>query len=400
VTERLYYTDPYLADFDATVVAIEPLVDRSDGKRGVVLDRTAFYPTSGGQPFDVGSLGGARVVDVIDRDDGSILHVVEGDIAQGTVHGSIEWARRFDHMQQHTGQHVLSAAFDRLFQVRTVSFHLGSAASTIDLSVEVTASDIGRAEAEANRIVWEDRPVSIRFAEATDAAGLPLRKESAREGQLRLIDVEGFDLSACGGTHVARTGAIGTIVVSGSERFRGGSRVEFLCGSRTLEGYRSLRESVGASTRLLSVLPAELPSAIERVQAEARDLRKLFKDLQLRLASHEAVRLADRAQAQGAARVVVEALEGWDANGLKVIASAIASRPNHVALLLGVPAPASIVIARAPDVALDAAAILKQLTARFGGKGGGRPELAQGGGLQGAPQDMIAAAREYVAIVE
>jgi alanyl-tRNA synthetase len=303
-------------------------------------------------------------------------------------------------MQQHTGQHLLSAALDRLFQVRTVSFHLGSTSSTIDLSVEVPASDIARAEAEANRIVWEDRPVSIRFAEATEAAALPLRKESTRDGLLRLIDVEGFDLSACGGTHVARTGAIGTIVIAGSERFRGGTRVEFLCGSRTLEDYRSLRQSVGASTRLLSVLPAELPSAIERVQAEARDMKKQFKDLQVRQASHEAVRLADRAQLQGAARVVVEALEGWDANGLKVIASSIASRPNHVALLLGVPAPASIVIARAPGVALDAAAILKQLTARFGGKGGGRPELAQGGGLQGEPQDMIAAAREYVATVE
>jgi alanyl-tRNA synthetase len=400
VTERLYYTDPYLAEFDATVLAVEPLADRGDGTCGIVLDRTAFYPTSGGQPSDVGSLGGARVVDVIEREDGSILHVVEGDVTRGLVHGSIEWTRRFDHMQQHTGQHVLSAALDRLFQVRTVSFHLGSTSSTIDLSVEVPASDIARAEAEANRIVWEDRPVSIRFAEATEAAALPLRKESTRDGLLRLIDVEGFDLSACGGTHVARTGAIGTIVIAGSERFRGGTRVEFLCGSRTLEDYRSLRQSVGASTRLLSVLPAELPSAIERVQAEARDMKKQFKDLQVRQASHEAVRLADRAQLQGAARVVVEALEGWDANGLKVIASSIASRPNHVALLLGVPAPASIVIARAPGVALDAAAILKQLTARFGGKGGGRPELAQGGGLQGEPQDMIAAAREYVATVE
>src|SRR5207248_1258434 len=205
MTDRLYYTDPYLREFDATVQRVET----RGGRALVTLDRTAFYPTSGGQPFDTGTLGDLPIVDVVDDEhDGSVKHVVENaaDVRVGqTVHGVIDWPRRFDHMQQHSGQHVLSAAFDKLFGVRTVSFHLGAAVSTIDLAREMTAAEIAAAETGANRVVWEDRPVSIRFADAEEAARLPLRKEPARGGVLRLIEVEGFDLSACGGTHVART---------------------------------------------------------------------------------------------------------------------------------------------------------------------------------------------------
>jgi len=273
VTERLYYTDPYASEFDAEVVRVED----HDGRPAAVLDRTAFYPTSGGQPFDTGTLGAARVVDVVDGDDGDVRHVVEGTVAAGKVRARIDWARRFDHMQQHTGQHVLSAAFDKLAQARTESFHLGSAASTIDLGCEVSPPAIERAEDEANRIVWEDRPVHIRFADAEQAAALPLRKESGRTGTLRLIDVEGFDLSACGGTHVARTGAIGVIAVTGWEKFRSGTRVEFVCGGRALRSHRALRDVVSGSVRALSVLPGDLPSAIERLQGELKDARRTIK---------------------------------------------------------------------------------------------------------------------------
>jgi alanyl-tRNA synthetase len=395
VTERIYYTDPYATEFDATVVAIAPVPDNA-ARHAVVLDRTAFYPTSGGQPFDTGTIGNARVVEVMDGDDDTVVHVVEGDVEVGPVRGRIDWLRRFEHMQQHTGQHVLSAAFDRLLKVRTVSFHLGTASSTIDLAREVTAGEIARVEHEANRVVWENRPVAIRFADAGEAATMPLRKESTREGVLRLVEVEEFDVSACGGTHVARTGAIGIIAVAGAEKFKGGTRLEFLCGGRALAGFHALGDSVAASVRLLSVLPAELPAAIERQQTDARELRRQVKDLQTRLAGHEASALADGATSVGSMRAVVAVLEGWDASGLKTIAAAIAARPGHVALLLSAPAPSSIVVARAPDVALDSAAILKQLTTTFGGKGGGRPELAQGGGLQGDVNAMLAAARAAI----
>jgi alanyl-tRNA synthetase len=396
MTDRIYYTDPYATDFDATVLSVEPLPGDGPKRTGVRLDRTAFYPTSGGQPFDVGTLGGAAVIDVLDQDDGSIVHVVEGEVAAGAVHGRIDWGRRFDHMQQHTGQHVLSAAFDRLLHVRTESFHLGAASSTIDLAREVSPADIAQAESAANRVVWEDRPVTIRFVEAAEAASLGLRKPSAREGLLRIIDVQDFDVSACGGTHVARTGAIGIISVSAWERFRGGTRVEFVCGGRALQAFRGLRDSMSAGIRLLSVLPSELPAGIERLQTEARESRRQLKALQLRLADHEAAALADAAEPLGSARVVIQSLEGWDANGLKAIAGAIAARAGHTAVLFSAPAPAAIVIARAADVRLDSAAILKQLTALFGGKGGGKPELAQGGGLQGSGSELSDAARQIV----
>ena len=384
MTERLYYTDPYLTQFEARVLRVQPHAER----RAAVLDRTAFYPTSGGQPFDTGRLGTATVVDVVDGDDGVVLHVIDGDVAPGLVRGTIDWARRFDHMQQHTGQHLLSAAFERLLNARTESFHLGSGSSTIDLNRLVSIGEMESVEAEANRVVWDDRPIGIRFADAAEAARLPLRKEPAREGMLRLIEVPDFDVSACGGTHVARTGAVGAIVIQSAERFRGGTRVEFLCGGRVVRGYRALRDTVAAGVRLISVLPADLPAGIERLQGETKDAKRRLKDFQARLAAFEAEALAARAEPHGSIRVVIAGFEGWDQSGLKEIAAAIAARPGYAAVLFSAPPPFAVVIARAADVPIDSAGILKRLLERFGGKGGGRADLAQGGGLQGAADDL------------
>lgn len=393
MTERLYYTDPYLTDFDAEVIEV-----RQQGTReGVVLDRTAFYPTSGGQPFDTGTLGAARVVDVVDQDDGTILHIVEGEPPTGRVAARVDWDRRFEHMQQHTGQHVLSAAFDRFSGVRTVSFHLGGAASTIDLAREVSLSEISAAEDAANQVVWEDRPLLIRFVDADDAQSLPLRKESSRKGRLRIVEIEGVDISACGGTHVARTGAIGIIAVSSWERFRGGSRIEFRCGVRTLRAHRTFRDSVAASIQLVSVAPEELPQGIARLQSENKELKRHLHDLERRLATYEAEALARRAHTIGSARIVLQSLPALDMNGLKTIAQEIAVQAGHAAVLCAASAPAAIVIARASDLTIDCGALLKRLTAQFGGKGGGRPELAQGGGLNASPEQILAAARAFLA---
>jgi alanyl-tRNA synthetase len=392
MTDRLYYTDPYLRRFDASVTRAFD----HEGRAAVVLDRTAFYPTSGGQPFDSGRLGDVPVIDTVDAD-GDVVHIVERPLAEGArVAGEIDWTRRFDHMQQHTGQHVLSAAFDRLFDNRTMSFHMGADVSTIDLQREAGAADVERAVDEANRIVWEDRPVSIRFASAEEAASLPLRKEPVREGPLRLIEVEGFDLSACGGTHVARTGVIGLVAVVGAERFRGGSRLTFVCGGRALGALRGYRDAVAGSVRALSVLPAELPAAIERLQAEGRELRKTLRSMQDALATHEAARLLAAAPERGGVRSVVDVLEGWDANGLKAIAAAITSSGPAVVALVSSSTPALVVIARSSGATVDANAVLKALVARFGGRGGGKPDLAQGGGLAGDPAEIVRAAREVL----
>lgn len=393
MTHRLYYTDPYLTEFDAAVVDVR----QHEGRPALVLDRTAFYPTSGGQPFDTGTLGGARVVDVVDLEDGTIGHITEGDAPRGNVTGRIDWARRFEHMQQHTGQHVLSAAFDRLLGIRTTSFHLGSAAATVDLAREVTPSEIVRVEDAANAIVWEDRPVTIRFVDAGEAGALPLRKESARSGPLRIVEVDGFDVSACGGTHVARTGAIGVITISAWERFKGGSRIEFRCGIRALRSSRQMRDVLAAGAKLLSAGADELASGIERLQGENKELARRVKDLESRLAMHEAEALATRAEPLGHARLVIGTLDGKDLNGLKALAQNIAAREGSAAVLFTASSPVSLVIARAPGVAFDAAALLKALLAQFGGKGGGRPELAQGGGLQGETESIVAAARRLLA---
>jgi alanyl-tRNA synthetase len=235
--------------------------------------------------------------------------------------------------------------------------------------------------------------VTIRFATADEAATMKLRKEPARGGMLRLIDIEDFDLSACGGTHVARTGSIGVIAVSGWERFRGGTRVAFVCGNRALTLFGAYRDAIAGSIRLLSVLPHELPPAIERAQAEAKELRRTVKSLQESLASHEAARLVAGAPEAGGVRIVAAALEGWDAPGLKAIAASAAAAGSVAAALFSTSSPALAVVARSPGVRADAQAVLKQLVDSFGGRGGGKPDLAQGGGLQGEVSRIVEAAR-------
>jgi alanyl-tRNA synthetase len=398
MTERLYYTDAGVLEFDARVVDVRDL----NGKTAIVLDRTAFYPTSGGQPFDTGTLGEARVVDVVDAGD-EILHIVDGPLATGTdVRGVIDAARRLDHMQQHTGQHVLSAAFDRLFQNRTLSFHMGADVSTIDLAKVQSAEDVERAVDDANRVVWENRPVTVRFASADEARTMGLRKESIREGELRLVDVTDCDLSACGGTHVPSTGTIGVVAVTATEKFKGGLRVSFVCGNRALRSFRALRDSVAGSVRALSVLPAELPAAIQKLQAESKTLRKRGTDLQGALAVHEAARLLAEAPQTTGVAIVTAVIDGWDAAGLKAIASAIIAHTPAAVALAGSDVPTLVVAGRSASVNSSlgipgAGDVVKALTVKFGGKGGGTPELAQAGGLVASPQDVIAAARDLLA---
>jgi alanyl-tRNA synthetase len=398
MTDRLYYTDPALREFDATVVA----VDHVDGRTFVRLDRSAFYPTSGGQPFDVGTLGDARVVNVFDDAEGAdsaasdVMHAVEGELRTGQqVHGTVDWRRRFDHMQQHTGQHVLSAAFATLFDARTASFHLGAESSTIDLEREMTPAQITAAEQEANRVVWEDRAVAIRFATAEEAAQLPLRKTPKKGGTLRLIDIGGFDLSACGGTHVARTGEIGLIAVGSWERFKGGQRIEFLCGGRALARFRSLRDTMASAVRVLSVQPSEIPEAVERLQSDAKEQRRELIARQSELARYRADEMAAAAEETPRGRLVTKAIDA-DAGGLKALASGLTARRGLIAVLVSTTTPALVVIARSADVDMKANEILSALTTMFGGRGGGKPDLSQGGGLDAATDDILAAARRLI----
>src|SRR6185295_18188337 len=250
MTERLYYQDCYLREFAARVVEI------ADGGRRVYLDRTAFYPTSGGQPFDLGTLAGIAVREVIDEED-RIGHVLDAPLGAATeVTGAIDWDRRYDHMQQHTGQHLLSAVLEELFAIRTVSFHLGSEVSTIDVEAPaLTAKQLERAEDRCAEIIAEARPVQITFEDAS--SDLELRKASTRTGTLRIVSIGGVDRSACGGTHVRTAAEIGMVLTGKLEKIRGITRVEFVCGKRALRRAQSDNRLVASIGRALSVPPEQ-----------------------------------------------------------------------------------------------------------------------------------------------
>lgn len=393
MTERLYFTDSQLVEFESDVARCTAAGERYE----VVLAATAFYPTGGGQPHDVGTLANRAVLDVVDRDADGIVHVVDGPIDPGTrAKGIVDWKRRLDHMQQHSGQHILSAAFESLFAARTESFHMGSTTSTIDLHRGVSPADIAAAEDEANRVVFRATEVRVRFASPDETGSLPLRKEPGREGILRLIEVPGFDLSACGGTHVKNTGTVGVVAITGWEKFKGGTRVEFVCGGRAVGRIRSWRDTFSATSRILSVVPAELPAAIERLQDDNKSLGRTAREQQERLAALEAAKLVDAARRPDGSALVVTAVDGFDAAGLKALAAAAIAHPGVRAAFLSNSNPALVVVGRAAGVPVDAAAILKALIARFGGKGGGRPELAQGGGLVAPTDQIVAAARDLL----
>jgi alanyl-tRNA synthetase len=387
MTERLYYTDAYCVRFEARLIATEQMADRL----AVVLDRSAFYPTGGGQPHDTGTLAGWPVLEVIEREaDGAVLHLLpaEATLRSDQVTGEIDWPRRFDHMQQHTGQHILSQAFVQVANADTVGFHMSSDYSTIDVnSNALSEADIARAEALANQIVFEDRPVFARLVTAAEAATLPLRKPPAVQGAIRIVQVEGFDWSACGGTHVARSGAVGLIKIVRQERRGAETRLTFLCGRRALEHYHTLLTLTGELARSLSVGVDELPRTLERMQAEARAAHKERELLRNSLLDYEAEALANRSQAVGRLRVVSHIFDGRSVDEARQLASRIAARPDHVALLGVRDAKAQLIFACAPGLSCDMRALLGQVCQAVGGRGGGGPTLAQGGGADPARLD-------------
>ncbi|MDB4910766.1 MAG: Threonyl/alanyl tRNA synthetase, partial [Gemmatimonadetes bacterium] len=263
MTERLYYTDAYLRSFDARIV------DRANNGRTIYLDRTAFYPTSGGQPFDTGTLGGIAVTDVVD-DGERIAHVLASPAPDvDSVRGDIDWTRRFDHMQQHTGQHLLSAIFADTFKLETVSVHFGAESSTLDLDTEsLSQKTLLAAERLANTAIVEPRAVSVSFEDAATVTGL--RKPPPREGELRVVTIDALDRSACGGTHVRSTAEIGSVLLRRTERVRKTTRVEFVCGLRAVRTARADHEILSALALSMGVAPGEL---IAKTKAQGEELR-------------------------------------------------------------------------------------------------------------------------------
>lgn len=369
-TTRLYYTDSYLSRFDAQIAEIA-----DDGRR-VYLDRTGFYPTSGGQPHDLGTLADVAVVDVVDEGE-RIAHVLASPLtaAAHEVNGVLDWERRFDHMQQHTGQHLLSAVLEELFGHHTVSVHFGREYSSVDLDVEsLSAERIARAEQRANEIVAENRPVTTSFEEAVHATGL--RKASDREGTLRIIEIEGIDRSACGGTHVRATGEIGVILLRRAERVKKAMRVEFVCGLRAV---RRARADFDALSRIATSLSAALDDAPSLVAAQTEQLR----------AAENERRRQERELATFRARALYDAATP-DAQGVRVVRQSAATMDELRALAQGmtsltkaafvgtVAEPPSLLIAASEDTGVDAGRVLREVVTRLGGRGGGSARVAQG----------------------
>jgi alanyl-tRNA synthetase len=371
MTDRLYYTDAYLTTFDAAVMA------RADAGRRIYLDRTAFYPTSGGQPCDTGRLGDVAVIDVIDEGD-RIAHVVESPVVGDRLSGAIDWVRRFDHMQQHTGQHLLSAVIAERFGHATVAVHFGRESSTLDLDTPGFGhAEIVEAEAGANVAVTQDRPVDVSFEEAA-AAAAGLRKASNRDGTLRIVTIRDLDRSACGGTHVRATGEIGAIAIRKVERVKQHVRLEFLCGLRAVRRARADADLLSALAISHSAAAEELPALLEAQRAEIKANGAARRELEDVVSGYRARELHASTPPDARGRHIAVVREAVGAvERLRALAQAYTGLSGGV-LIAVVAEPPTALFATAADTGLDAGRILKPALDANGGRGGGNARMAQG----------------------
>jgi len=393
-TDRLYFADPYVTSFRARVVGS----DVHKGSPRVALDRTAFYAEGGGQPADHGFLTpcpplppgrGGTPVKVLDvQSDGDVVwHTLERPLDAEEVEGVVDWPRRLDHMQQHHGQHLLSAAFERLFGFRTVSFHLSPASVTIDLATPaVTDLQLAAAEDLTNQVVWEDRPIHARFVTPQELVQVPLRKAPVVEGAIRVVSVPDFDHSACGGTHPRSTGVVGVVHLRRSEKRGNDTRVEFLCGGRAARDLRAKNALLCRVSTALTVGPDELEGAVSRLREAEQVTRKRLEDAMERLATFEAVELIAQGERRGGLAVVRAVFSDRTLNDLKALANQITAR-GGVALLGLRGEKAQLVFASPAGSPVNSGALLKDVVGQFGGKGGGQAAMAQGGLPDGSKLD-------------
>ncbi len=378
MTLRYYYDDAYRMSFQADVLERA----EHDDQPALVLDGTYFYPTSGGQPFDLGSINGSNVVNVLVRPgDGAILHVLNKPIAAKRISAEIDWSRRFDHMQQHSGQHILSQAFLRALGAGTVSFHLGADTSTIDLDLtQMDEEGASSVERLANQIVWENRAIENRTVTRQEAMEIPMRKKPPFEGDsLRLVMIADFDVSACGGTHVARTGEVGLIKIIGWERRRNQIRAEFVCGSRALLDYRVKNQVVRNLSAVFTTGYWELESSVERQIDETSELRRQLRRCRKTLIDYQVADILNEAEGIEHDRPIVKVFTDVTTKELRIIANQLIAEKQIVSLLASVGDKTSLVFARNEDSWGDMNALIKDAFILLGsGSGGGSPTFAQG----------------------
>lgn len=394
MTERLYYHNSFLYDF---VAALEDQRKLADGRHAVVLDRTAFYPTSGGQLCDTGwleleplevergkFLPKLRVTEVIeDEASGEVLHLVEGEVPEGPVRvrGFIDVERRRCHMQQHSGQHVLSAVFLTLFNAPTISFHMGAESCTIDLDVKsITPEQVRKAEQHANELIFEDRKVSIHFVSKERAREMGLRKlPPAEREQVRLIEIAGVDICACGGTHVASAGQIGAILCRKIEKAKQGMRIEFVCGLSAVNAARhdfeTLTETAGLLSTHIREVAAQVAKLIDEGKAAAKAQQKILEET----AELRAIQMLAGTQQEEHLRIISEIVPDRDLPFVRLLAQKLTKSPNVVALLGTGSGQPAVVFAQTPGLDNDMGTLMKEAMAALGSRGGGSRDLAQGG---------------------
>lgn len=394
---RLYYDDSYTVQFTARI--LERL--EANERPAVVLDGTYFYPTGGGQPNDTGTINGVEVVDVFTREtDLAVVHVLKSALPDTDEQAEcrIDWSRRFDYMQQHTGQHILTQAFIQTAGINTVGFHLGVESVTIDLDrLNIPAESVEQAETLANRIVAENRPVTARIVDPAEV-GADIRKRGtpdkiATEG-LRVVTIENFDRTACGGTHVAHTGEIGVIKVLRLDKRSDKTRVEFRCGGRALADYRLKNDLANRLTAALNCGLPEVDQAITRQQEQIKDLQRTLKETKSRLLEYDARALAEQAVNHNGLRIVKLVTSEYDVDDLRLLAKRITEQPGMVAIMAVPGEKANLLIARSADLPHDLNPVFKRAVAVIGGRGGGKPDFVQGGGVPAAAEQLSAALDE------
>jgi alanyl-tRNA synthetase len=415
MTRRLYYDSSEIHEFDSVVEGVTP-ASTEQPRPAVILRDTAFYPTSGGQVYDTGWLtidGGSRteerlrVTEVAEAEDGRIVHYLEAPpklpVTGAAVHGNIDAERRRDHMQQHTGQHVLSAVFVELYQMATVSFHMGEDYCSIDLATPSLSSEqIAAAEKRANEIVFENRPVRIRYVSRAEAEKLGLRKlPPAERDELRLVEVADFDLSACGGTHVSASGQVGSILLRKSEKVRQGTRVEFVCGGRAVRTARRDYSALGEAAALFSAKLWDVPEQIRKSADESKLLRKQKDDALDQLAELMALAaLRDQPGAHGR-KITVRAFSDRDITFAKLFAQKVTRLGTPAIALVGSTVdPPGLVFAQTAGGSADMGAVLKQVLSAVGGRGGGSRDFAQGGVPAGSKINVEQLLREAAGTIE
>lgn len=388
-SQRLYYDNAYLTEFEARRLDQTTI----DGRPALALSQSAFYPTSGGQPHDRGTLNEIPVLDVQSDGQGMVWHVLAASITADTITGKIDWGRRFDHMQNHSGQHILTRAFIEVTGVETLSFHLGDESVTIDLErADLSPAEIDAAEDLANQVIAENRIVRTWFPEAEEWATLSLRKISEKvQGAVRVVDIGGFDVTACGGTHVARTGEIGMIKILKLERKNETLRVEFCCGGRALRDYREKNALLNSLAAQMTTGYTQIPEVLNKWRDENKTLSRELKEARQQLLTYEGEALYQKTltEAPSTPLVITHIFTDRPSNDLQQMASQLVLHPQTVALLGLAGEKAHLVFARSEDLTADMASLLKSALARLGNaRGGGRPMFAQGGGVSATAEEV------------